>query len=126
MHVRCQKKTSVFTRLLRKSFERLCKKLQIASEKKSLSWYLTECEGLGNRSNPTGMPQVPLLGTGGSIAEASLLLLFALRRYRKNQSATIDSPGTIGRVRGSAPRYAATPITTSAPTNTPSFKAVPV
>jgi hypothetical protein len=49
-------------------------------------------------------------------------------RFRKTaaldfspQSATINSPGTMGRVRGRAPRYPAKPISRSAHAKTPSF-----
>ncbi len=42
------------------------------------------------------------------------------------QSATINSPGTMGRVRGRAPRYAASPMRRSEPAKTPSFARVAV
>src|SRR5580704_10995029 len=42
------------------------------------------------------------------------------------QSATINSPGTIGRVRGRAPRYAARPISNNAPAKIASFPALAV
>jgi hypothetical protein len=82
-------------------------------------------DGISQQARPCGVrvPQVRFLNLGFNRRR---VVIVCPQTLLEELVSNHRLPGTIGRVRGSAPRYAATPITTSAPATTPSFNPVAV